>query len=426
MPEPSGPTGVATSRMRIGAILAAFTLVSAGRGPSSNRHRYPRSVARLRSLVAVCAVAAASVAGVALGAPVRADSPSAVITEVMASNTSTGAPCGGPFDWVEVRDTPGTDLGGMHLTDDPANPLKWTIPAATVIGASGYRIFCLQTGAADSPTFGLSKGGEYIALTNAAGADVGPTYTFPAQFDDVSWGTGSNATVGFMTTPTPGGANGPAQTQLSRLPRPVLSRAGGYISGPVTVTVTGQGTLRYTVDGTTPTSASPVVGSGGGITVNAGTILRVIAFGPVPSVEASATFLSTAGVMGQTTATPAGWPASGAVNGQRFVYGFDQSRVGPAVATALTSVPTLSIVTDQKNLTDPTTGIYVNATQSGSAWERGASIEYIQPGGGSFQINAGVRIKGGLQPSAAVPRPRLQPALHRLLRRLAPGGQPVR
>src|SRR4029079_12238480 len=131
----------------------------------------------------------------------------------------------------------------------------------------------------DSPTFGLSKGGEYIALTNAAGANVGPTFTFPAQFDDVSWGTGSNATVGFMTTPTPGGANGQAQTQLSRLPRPVLSRAGGYISRPGTVTGSGSRTLRYETNGATPTSASPVFPPAG-VTVNAGTILRVIAFGP--------------------------------------------------------------------------------------------------------------------------------------------------
>ena len=107
-------------------------------------------------------------------------------------------------------------------------------------------------------------------------------------------------------------------------------------------------------------------------------------------------------VLAQTTATAiaAGWPASGTVNGQRFVYGFDQAQVRTnraAIVNALTSVPTLSITTAQANLTDPTTGIYVNATQSGSAWERPINIEYSDPTGSSaaFQITAGLRIKGG-------------------------------
>ena len=78
----------------------------------------------------------------------------------------------------------------------------------------------------------------------------------------------------------------------------------------------------------------------------------------------------------------------------------DQSQVAAnnaEIQQALTSLPTMSIVTDQANLTDPSTGIYVNAPQSGSSWERTSSVEYIDPANAAadFQINAGLRIKGG-------------------------------
>jgi hypothetical protein len=62
----------------------------------------------------------------------------------------------------------------------------------------------------------------------------------------------------------------------------------------------------------------------------------------------------------------------------------------------LKQIPTLSVVTDQANLTDPTSGIYVNALEKGDVWERPASVEYLaQDGGTGFQINAGLRIRGG-------------------------------
>ena len=38
--------------------------------------------------------------------------------------------------------------------------------------------------------------------------------------------------------------------------------------------------------------------------------------------------------------------------------------------SSLTDIPTVSVVTDLKNLFDPATGIYVNAFGHGTAWER--------------------------------------------------------
>ena len=88
------------------------------------------------------------------------------------------------------------------------------------------------------------------------------------------------------------------------------------------------------------------------------------------STVVTATFLVMAEILEQT-GTPAGWP-SAPVNGQVFSYGFDPS-TSPTpqdIQASLEAAPTLSVTTDQANLTDPDTGIYTNPLQSGSGWER--------------------------------------------------------
>lgn len=66
------------------------------------------------------------------------------------------------------------------------------------------------------------------------------------------------------------------------------------------------------------------------------------------------------------------------------------------IREALLSLPTMSIVMDQNDLWSPTQGIYPNATSTGTAWRRPASIEYYDPATGEeFQYNAGIQMHGG-------------------------------
>jgi hypothetical protein len=63
---------------------------------------------------------------------------------------------------------------------------------------------------------------------------------------------------------------------------------------------------------------------------------------------------------------------------------------------ALKQIPSISIVTDLSNLFNTQTGIYVNAEKKGREWERPCSVELIEPNGETgFQINAGIRVRGG-------------------------------
>ncbi len=74
----------------------------------------------------------------------------------------------------------------------------------------------------------------------------------------------------------------------------------------------------------------------------------------------------------------------------------NNSLYSDSIDDALLDIPSISISTDLNHLFNPETGIYVNAWGHGHEWERPCSFELIEPDGSSgFQINAGLRIRGG-------------------------------
>ncbi len=82
------------------------------------------------------------------------------------------------------------------------------------------------------------------------------------------------------------------------------------------------------------------------------------------------------------------------------------SRVwGPQLIEALTQVPTMSLVMDIDDLLGTRNGIYTHADSHGRAWERPASLELINPDGSEgFQVEAGVRIRGGFSRTGSNPK----------------------
>ncbi len=79
----------------------------------------------------------------------------------------------------------------------------------------------------------------------------------------------------------------------------------------------------------------------------------------------------------------------------------NSSTWGPYLQSALTSIPTISIVTALPNLFNSSSGIYVNADLEGEQWERAASVEMIYADSSEgFHINCGLRIRGGTHGSA--------------------------
>jgi hypothetical protein len=204
-----------------------------------------------------------------------------------------------------------------------------------------------------------------------------------------------------------------------------FSHDAGFYAGPFDVTLTAPDNnykIIYTIDGSSPvtsktrdTASSPVIirvdpdnTSGRGKTP--AYIIRASLYkdGYLPSLPQSKTYIFTEKVKAQTN--PGGsWPSSN-VNGQRMDYNMasdvvNDSRYSSLIDDALIGIPSVSLTTDIENLFGATGGIYVNADMQGKEWERGCSVELINPDGSEgFQINAGVRIRGGSSRDGSNPK----------------------
>jgi hypothetical protein len=184
-----------------------------------------------------------------------------VISEFLADNDKVLLDVDGDSsDWIEIYNPGGSaiDLGGWHLTDDDADPLKWTIPSPTWVAPDGFLVIFASSKDRTNPleelhtNFKLSRSGEYLALYNPAGTVASTEFTpnFPEQFEDVSYGFEFNPFVTqnayYFYTPTPGAINespGPYLADIESDPREpgdndtiVISvRILGLSGGPATV-----------------------------------------------------------------------------------------------------------------------------------------------------------------------------------------------
>jgi hypothetical protein len=233
---------------------------------------------------------------------------------------------------------------------------------------------------------------------------------------------------GFFDSPTPGTVNGLPES-LGTVDDPAYTPGRGIypdatvtvVPFPVTLSTSTPGaSIRYTTDGSTPSATHGTLYTGP-VIISGTTVLRSIAYleGWESSTVDTHTYLVLDDVLVQSPAGQVpgpGWPtpdSNGRVNGQRIDYGMDPEIVNHAdpqlggsaqVRAALAAIPSVSIVTDATNLFDSATGIYVNPYNRGLAWERPCSIELLNDPEGGFQVNAGLRIRGGYSRSQDNPK----------------------
>lgn len=141
------------------------------------------------------------------------------INEVMASNTSTVADASGAFeDWIEIYNAGSQEvnLAGYYISDDPAEPQKWTIPlddlTRTAIPAGGFLLLWADKDIEEGPEhvdFKLSSAGETLVLTHPDGVSTLDQLAFSNQAADISYGRSSDGGMNFQlfSTPTPGASN---------------------------------------------------------------------------------------------------------------------------------------------------------------------------------------------------------------------------
>ena len=211
----------------------------------------------------------------------------------------------------------------------------------------------------------------------------------------------------YLDTATPGSPNSPTGVTEFLSNDFTFDQPHGFYTAPFDLQITSQQSdimIRYTIDGSEPTLTTGFEYTGP-IAIDSTTVLRAAAFkeGARPSFSETVTYLFLSDVVQQSPngRAPTGWPAQRSINGQQLDYGMDPQIVNNAsyselIDDALLQVPTMSLVMDVDDFIGGENGIYTNAQSHGRAWERPASLELINPDGtDGFQINAGVRVRGG-------------------------------
>lgn len=336
-----------------------------------------------------------------------------VIHEVMAASQTSIADRDGDYpDWIEIHnpDAAPVDLTGWYLSDDVSKPTRWTFPALTIPPQGYVVVFCSNKNRAVSGSelhtnFVLNDGGETLQVTRPDGT-VSQVLRYELQYAGLSF-DGAD----YLSPPTPGASNATATVAIVRAP--TFSVAHGFKKAAFDLRLsctTPGATIHYTLNGNDPTTTSPRYTKP--LRISKTTAIRAVAV--VPGKQSSPiltrTYLFTQDMVKQSLngKAPAGWPKSWGAN--HVDYGMDPriattGKFAKALPGALKAISTMAITIPLTDLFDATSGIYANPQFKGVDWERAASIELINPDGEpGFQINAGLRIRGGASRDTGNPK----------------------
>lgn len=169
-------------------------------------------------------------------------------------------------DWIELRN-PGNapvDLAGWGLSDDPAVPFRWTLPAGSLAPHETLIVFASGRAAPVDPAghlhapFRLASAGGSLVLTAPGGATADAIADYPAQTTDLAYGRDLGGRTCFLE-PTPRRVN--AATPYEGWLRPVeFSHKRGFYDAPFTLVVSNDNpgsTVRLSYDGSPPTNPCP-------------------------------------------------------------------------------------------------------------------------------------------------------------------------
>ena len=265
----------------------------------------------------------------------RATQPPIIINEILVGNAGTNLdPDLTNFSsWIELRNTTGSNISlkGYKLEswpDGAITPDTYLLNKLTV-PANGYLLLWAdETRKGNHVPIELDMDGGELRLTAPDGSFDHVIFT-TAQSMDVSYGRNAGGSWAYFDQSTPGAANTtpdfPANAKANFTRTPDFSVPGGLHTGAITVALsstTPGATIRYTLDGSRPTSSSPIYSDPLAITTTTMLRARAWAAGLMVSPTATATYLFNIPV----------------------------------------NLPVFSIVTDNANLFDNRIGIYVKGT----------------------------------------------------------------
>ena len=273
--------------------------------------------------------------------------PALAINEVVVFNCLYPDEYGEYHDIVELKnnssDTLG--LGGYYLTDSVKEPRALPLPELNLSPGETYTLRFTE----ESP-FKLNGGRDQLYLFGEDGSllDHMALHDIPVC-GSMGRLPGENGAFYFARASI-GEENRDGARLISTMP--LASRPGGVYDGTggVEVALSGDGVIRYTLDGSTPDEDSPIYDAP--LRFDSTTVLRAVSFeeGKLPSQALSLSYIINEGH----------------------------------------SLPVASLIIDPDWFTDRRMGIYSNPEED---WERPGHIEFFA-GEDSFDIACGVKIHG--------------------------------
>lgn len=148
------------------------------------------------------------------------------INEVMSSNGNTVLSGYGLYsDWIELYNTGSqiVDIGGMYISDDPLNLMKYRFPAGQaleIVPGGFFLIWADDSANAEHTNFKLSSVGEKILLVDTNGTGIIDSVSFPALQADQSYGRSTDGTGIFQIfvsgSSTPSASNNILSSRVHR------------------------------------------------------------------------------------------------------------------------------------------------------------------------------------------------------------------
>lgn len=220
-----------------------------------------------------------------------------IINEVVVFNRSTLPQNGEYYDWVELKNISSQPvlLSDYALSDKEDDPMKFCLPELTLQPGELWVVFCtreqplLETTV--STGFGLDDGNEQLYLSDSQGQlmdyvslrDIPYNASYGRQEGENGWF--------FFASASPGEENSGGCRTVAERPES-LTRDGVYddVEG-ITVTLSAGGSIRYTLDGSTPTEDSAEYT--GPIYIDKTTVIRAVNLeeGALPSRTLSLSFI---------------------------------------------------------------------------------------------------------------------------------------